>query len=124
MATTVAVLVDQAIRAAGIPIVGVSIGDEADRATWAVRFHPDATAPQQTQAASILQTVAIDAAALHAQEQRDVQAYIDAMPLVEKAIDLTILDQVNFIRARLPTPLGAITPAQWVQAAKDKVLTL
>jgi len=121
---TLAELVDGALRAAGIPIVGVSIGTDGDRATWSVQFDPAATGPQRTQAASILASLVVDATAKHTQDQSDVKAFIDAMPLVEQAIDLTILDQVNLIRSKLPTPLGAITPAQWIAAVKAKVDTL
>lgn len=117
-------IVETALRNAGIPIVGVSIGTDGDRLTWSVQFDPSATPAQRTQAASILASVAVDATAQHTQDQTNVKAYIDALPLVEKAIDLTILDQVNFIRARLPTPLGAITVPQWIAAVKAKVDTL
>jgi len=121
---SVAAVLDNTLRAQNIPIDGVSIGDVTDRGSWRVHFRPEATDPQKTQAQTVVNTVVVDAAALHSQDQRDVQAYLDAMSLVEKSIDLTILDQFNFIRSKLPTPLGAITPAQWVQAVKDKVLTL
>lgn len=53
-----------------------------------------------------------------------VKAFLDNQPLVDRAIDLTILDQVNLIRSKLPTPLIAITPAQWINAVKAKVDTL
>lgn len=80
MATLVAQLVDQAVRAAGIPIEGVSIGDPANRGTWRVEFTAAATPAQRTQAATILTTVAIDAAAQQQQlyllssRQKDVLA--------------------------------------------------
>ena len=35
---------DRALRAAGIPIVGVSIGTEADRRTWVVTYDKTVTA--------------------------------------------------------------------------------
>jgi len=117
-------VVAQALRTANIPFTGVSFVEIGNRTTWLVHFAPEATDPQKAQAQSILDTVAIDAAAQHAQDRRDVQAFVSDMPLVEKAINLTILDQVNFIRARLPTPLGAITPQQWIDAVKAKVDTL
>ncbi len=37
---------DQALRDAGIPISGVSIGDPANRRTWIVRYAPEATSEQ------------------------------------------------------------------------------
>lgn len=49
------------------------------------------------------------------------QAYIDKMPKVEKAIILSLLDQINLIRSKLVPPLGAITPAQVVAAVRVKV---
>lgn len=121
---TVASLVDAALRAAAIPITGVSIGTDANRATWTVQFDPSATPSQRTQAAGILATIVTDAAALHGQDQKDVKAYVDTMALIDQAINLTILDQVNLLRSKLPTPLGAITPAQWIAAVKAKVDTL
>lgn len=120
MATTPQ-LVLTALQAAGIPVLSVSCPVEADRATWTLAFDPSVTADQQAQAVAIMASVGTDTMALHAQDQKDVKAYLDAMSLVERAIDLTILDQVNFIRSKLPTPLGAITPAQWVAAVKAKV---
>lgn len=120
----IAALLDQALRAAGIPIVGVSVGTDADRLSWNVQFDPSATPAHRTQAATILATLATDASALHAQDQRDVRAFLDAMPLVEQAINLTILDQVNLLRSKLPVPLVAVTAAQWIAAVKQKVDSL
>lgn len=45
---------DKALRRAGIPILGVSIGVEADRATWAVHYTDSATAQQKTDGAAIV----------------------------------------------------------------------
>lgn len=123
MATPVQV-VDATLRAAGIPILGVSMGSEADRLTWTVQFDPSATPAQRAQAAGILASVVTDATALHVQDQKDVKAFVDALPLIEQAIDLTILDQINVLRSKLPTPLVAITVGQWIQAVKNKVDTL
>jgi len=61
---SIAGLVDQTLRAQNIPIVGVSIGDVANRATWRVLFLPEATDPQKAQAQTLLDTVVIDAATL------------------------------------------------------------
>jgi hypothetical protein len=54
----------------------------------------------------------------------DVDHYIDAMSFSERANYLTILDQVNTIRAALPVPLVAITPAQYITAVKAKAAAL
>jgi leucyl aminopeptidase (aminopeptidase T) len=58
-----AALVDQALRAAGVPIVSVVIGVDGDRATWTITFDPSATSAQRAQAATLLATVGVDAAA-------------------------------------------------------------
>jgi hypothetical protein len=82
MANNLAALVDSAVRAASIPIDGVSIGDPANRATWAVQFLPAATPAQRTQAQTILNTVAVDTAAQNASQfaltsrQKDILATI------------------------------------------------
>jgi hypothetical protein len=117
-------LVDQALRAAGIPIVGVTINDPANRGTWRVTFDPSATPAQITQGNALLATVAIDATGLHAQDQKDAQGEIDAIPIVTKAIVLALVDQLNVIRAALPTPLAPITPAQAIAAIRAKAGTL
>jgi hypothetical protein len=117
-------IVDRTVRAAGIPIDGVAIGTLADRATWRVKFQAAATAPQRTQAQTILDTVAIDVAALAAQDQIDAQAFIDGLPIWAKALVLALIDQLNVIRAALPSPLGAITPAQAIAAIRAKAGTL
>lgn len=44
----------RALERAGIPIVGVSIGRESDRSTWAVHFKAEATAQQQADAAALV----------------------------------------------------------------------
>ena len=115
----IAAVVDQALREAGIPILGVSIANRADRATWRVDFDPAATAAQRSAAATLLTTVAIDAAAQTAQDQKEAQAQIDAIPIV-----LTLVDQINVLRAALPTPLPAVTPQQAISAIRNKVSTL
>lgn len=43
MADTVTLL-DLTLRAQGIPIIGVSIGSAANRATWVIQYDPAATA--------------------------------------------------------------------------------
>lgn len=57
-------------------------------------------------------------------ELADVKRYIDTMPLAERANYLVILDQVNLIRSKLPTPLAAITVQQYLAAVKTKAETL
>jgi hypothetical protein len=121
---SIAPVVERALRVAGIPIESVSIGDPADRATWRVTFAPTATPAQQATAATILTTVAVDAAAQNAQDQRDAQALIDGAPILTKAIVLALIDEINLIRAALPVPLGPRTPAQAIAAIRAKAGTL
>jgi hypothetical protein len=123
-AVLVAPLVDRALRAAGVPIDGVSIGDPAVRATWTVQFQASATPAQKTTAAALLLTVAVDAAAQATQDQLDAQGIIDGIPIWAKALVLALIDQLNVIRAALPVPLGPITPAQALAAIRAKAGTL
>lgn len=46
--------VDLALRAAGLPILGVSIGNRTDKTTWRVDFTPEATDKQRTEAAALI----------------------------------------------------------------------
>src|SRR5438045_2126304 len=54
----------------------------------------------------------------------DGQFQINTMAVLNKAILLTLLDQINIIRAALPIPLPAITPAQAIAAIRAKAGTL
>lgn len=45
---------DKALRAAGVPIVGVSVGNDADPGTWSIQFNAPATQEQRDQGAAIL----------------------------------------------------------------------
>jgi hypothetical protein len=119
-----AAIVDAAVRAAGIPIDGVSIGVDGDRTTWAVAFQPAATAAQRSTAATILATLVVDDAAQRAVDRRVAQLGVDNLSLFEKAILLTLVDQINLVRAALPIPLPALTPAQVLTAIKTKASTL
>ena len=121
---SVAAIVDRALKAAGIPLDGVSIGDPANRATWTVQFPAAASAAQRTQAAALLLTIAIDAPALAAQDQLEAQAFVDSLPIWAKALSLAIIDQLNVIRAALPSPLPPMTPSQAIAAIRAKAGTL
>jgi hypothetical protein len=52
--------------------------------------------------------------------QREAQNQVDSLSMLDKKIILTILDQFNFIRARLPTPLAPISIPQMIQAIRDR----
>ena len=64
------------------------------------------------------------AADITAMRQLEAQAFLDTMPVFQKAIILALIDQLNVIRAGLPVPLGAITPAQALAAIRAKAATL
>jgi hypothetical protein len=76
------------------------------------------TAPQITAAQTALNTAPATTSQLAA------QAEVDRLSIREKAIILTLIDQLNTIRAALVPPLGAITPAQAVAAIRAKAGTL
>jgi hypothetical protein len=50
-------VLDRALRDAGIPIDGVSVGDVNDRTTWRVFYTTMATAPQRTQGNQLLLSI-------------------------------------------------------------------
>jgi hypothetical protein len=102
----------------------VSIGSPTDRALWTVAFLPAATQAQRTQAATIISTLAVDAAAQTLASQQDAQIQVDTIPLVTKAIVLALIDQLNVLRAALPSPLPPITPGQALAAIRAKAGTL
>jgi hypothetical protein len=86
--------------------------------TWVGKKTTAWTQAQTTAAQTALDTAPAKSAELDAQHQ------IDAWPLSEKALVLALIDQLNTIRAALPTPLAAITPAQAQAAVRAKAGTL
>lgn len=56
--------------------------------------------------------------------QTDAQNAIDALGILDKAILLTIIDQLNVIRAALTAPLPDITVPQAIAAVRAKAGTL
>lgn len=98
MTPNAAALLDTAIRALGVPIVGVVIGDTTDRGTWRIVFDPSATPAQMTQATGLVASVVVDAPA---QLDADAVAELDRKDL--KAAILAIWEAI-------PTPL--LTKAQ------------
>jgi hypothetical protein len=57
VAFTLVVVLDRALRDAGIPIDGVSVGDSNDRSTWKAFYQDAATPAQRTQGDNILATL-------------------------------------------------------------------
>jgi hypothetical protein len=87
-------------------------------ATYIIKKATAWTGPQITAAQNVLDTAPVSTPQLTA------QAVIDGMPIETKAIILALIDQLNVIRAALPSPLGAITPAAAIAAVRAKALTL
>jgi len=52
------------------------------------------------------------------------QEHIKAWPIEQRALVLALIDQLNAVRAALPTPLAPITPAQVLTAVVNKAKTL
>lgn len=85
----VAQRLDRALTAAGIPILGVSVGAEADRATWIVQYHPSATTQQRTDGDTLRGTfdptsqAAIDAEKAERASNADTDLLIQAVARVD-----------------------------------------
>jgi hypothetical protein len=120
----VARILDDKLKAAGVPIDGVSVGDPLVRSTWRIAFATSATPAQRTQGQSIVDTAVVDAAAQTIVDQKDAQVGVDQLPIILRAVVLALIDQLNVIRAALPTPLSAITPAQAIAVIRAKAGTL
>jgi hypothetical protein len=121
---TIAAVVEVAVKAAGVPILGVSIGDPGNRTTWRVDFDPSATAAHKATAATVVSTVAVDSAALAAQDEKDAQAQVDLMRIDLKAVVLTLLDEINLLRAAVVPALPQRSATQALAAIRAKAGTL
>lgn len=101
----VSLQLDETLRSAGIPIVGVSVGADTNRETWSVQFLQAATEAQRLQAAQILSTFdPADPAVVAARQLADAQASSRQKDL------LAILAWA--VRARNVTTWNALTLAQ------------
>lgn len=76
------------------------------------------TAPQITAAQNVIDTAPASTPQLTA------QAEVDSWSITTRALLLALIDQINVLRAALPTPLAAITPAQALAAMRTKAGTL
>jgi hypothetical protein len=120
---------DAAIRAAGIPIDGVSGSQGSTR----VDYQASATAAQRTQGAAIVAafdwSAAADATWQAQQEKAAATAQIDNGALkagisterLVRALALVVLDEVNVLRAASVPVLAPRTAAQLVTAIKAKI---
>lgn len=85
---------------------------------WTIKKSTDWTVNQTAAAQNVLDT------APAATPQLAAQTDIDNWPIELKALVLALIDQLNVLRAALPIPLGAITPAQALSAIRAKAATL
>lgn len=76
------------------------------------------------QPADVTAAQAAVVAAPDATPESEAQYQVDTWPIQYKALVLALIDQLNIIRAALPTPLGAITPSQAIAAVRAKAGTL
>lgn len=97
------------------PTAGVS---QTSPGNFDVKKNTVWTQPQITAAQNVIDT------SPPVTQQSIAQAEIDAWPIAQKALALALIDQLNVIRSKLAPPLGAITPAQALQAVRDKAGTL
>jgi hypothetical protein len=86
--------------------------------TYVIKKATAWTAPQISAAQNAIDT------APAATPQLAAQTEIDNWSIVQKAFALALIDQLNIIRAALPTPLSAITPTQAIAAIRNKAGTL
>lgn len=56
--------------------------------------------------------------------QLAAQRAVDSFPIEYRALILALIDEINIIRAALPAPLPARTPAQALTAIRNKAATL
>jgi hypothetical protein len=95
---TIAEALDRALRRANIPIVGVKVGDESNRATWIVLYTDNASPADRANGAAIV--ASYDPATDAALKDEDADARIDA----DKALKAIVLWQAQLHNL---TPLQA-----------------
>ena len=94
MTTSVAARLTRLLARNGVPMTGVSVGDETNKQTWRVDFLPEATPEQQAQAASLLDAydpVAVDTVFENEQLDAEVLSEMDGKRLAS-AIVWAVID--------------------------------
>ncbi len=119
-----------AFAISGIPIDGLAVTNSATTPpTVRVDYASAATTQQKATGASIVSGFDWSQAADDATRQQNsrvsaqstLAAVDDATAVVLRGIVLVVVDQLNVIRAALPTPLPPITPAQAKAAIIAKI---
>lgn len=87
MSIPAVLVVERALRDAGIPIDGVSIGTPADRSTWKAFYQASATAQQRSQGDALLQSVSLTDPTILAEIKADLSATLitDVMKALTQA---------------------------------------
>lgn len=93
----VATRLDRALRAASIPILGVSVGAEADRSTWSVQYDTFATAQQRTDGENVRLTFDPNSQAAIDAEKAEFAAALDNNPLVQAVAMLDLEERQKLI---------------------------
>lgn len=89
-----------------------------DLAHWMIKKATFWTAPQIASAQSALDT------AIDRTDELTAQSEVDRLGIREKAICLTLLDQINLLRTQPTTVMSTVTPAQAIAAIRTKAGTL
>jgi hypothetical protein len=116
---TLAAGLTRALTRAGIPVTGVSIVSDADRATWRVVYAPEATAQQRTAGEAL--KLSYDFAADTTGADEELSLAFDTTKML-KAVALTMVDAINIERAQHGR--AAITPAVAKANVIDKYKSL
>ena len=109
--TPLAARLDAAIKAAGVPITGVSIGDQATKATWRVD-------PSTLQAAA-QRTIDTFDATNPAFEQAELTAAITAMLDTERLQSAVVW---ALLRTLFPTDTLAQTKTKYLNIARPQII--
>jgi hypothetical protein len=87
---------------------------QVDAQTFRLKKTAPWTPAEQATAQGLIDSAAVLTPQLAAQRA------VDGFPIEYRALVLALIDQLNVIRAALPTPLAAITPQQALAAIRAK----
>jgi hypothetical protein len=113
--TGVAARLTRALQQAGIPILGVSIGQETDRATWRIDYAPAATAQHRTDGETLRQTFD-PLAATEDQKDRQEERDQDVAKKIIRALAVAIHKRFKTGGVTGDT----VTVAQWEAAIRSE----
>lgn len=113
MAINIAGAVQRTLAAAGVPVIGVSIGTPLDKTTWRVDFAAGATAGQRATAATVVAAFALTDPAVLAREQAE-----DARQLEDRKLQAVAVAVHK--RFKQFVPADTMTAQQWRQSLRDE----